>query len=219
LVDPAAPIPDRYGIFAAHVFALFLAAAGLGHFGLIVVAMASVAFYAHRSNMTDAKPAFWFTLGLPYMAVSGIAMIWLRATPTGLPMTAFLLASVWGMDIGAYFVGRIVGGPKMAPAISPNKTWSGFFGGIGLAVIASAIVLLIGHAHSFFGGLVVAMLVAAVSQAGDLFKSFFKRRAGVKDSGNLIPGHGGVLDRIDGLVFAAIFLAFLRDVFGHNFLW
>jgi phosphatidate cytidylyltransferase len=161
-----------------------------------------------------------FAFGLPYMACSGIALIYLRATPViGLAVTAYLLAIVWGMDIGAYFAGRHFGGPKLAPNISPNKTWSGFFGGILLALLLSSLVLLTTGAQYWVAGLFVAALLAAVAQMGDLFKSFFKRRAGVKDCGNLIPGHGGVLDRIDGLVFSAMALALLQAYFGAKLIW
>lgn len=219
LVDPAAPVPDRYVMHASLLAAIILAAAGMPNLGLIVVVMASVAFYAHRSNI-DPVPAFWFALGLPYMAVSGIALIYLRAMPViGASITLYLLAVVWGMDIGAYVVGRLVGGPKLAPEISPNKTWSGFIGGMVSAAVLSLLVLLFSGAHSVFTGLVVALVLAAAAQGGDLFKSFFKRRAGVKDCGNLIPGHGGVLDRIDGLVFSALILAFLQAIFGAGMIW
>lgn len=219
LVDAEAPMPDRCGLYAALVLALVLAAVGLPIFSLIALAMAGAAFYAHRSNV-DPSHAFWFALGLPYMACSGVALIYLRATPAiGLSLALYLLAVVWGMDIGAYFVGRTVGGPKLAPAISPNKTWSGFIGGTALAAMLAAIVLLTTGARSFAAGLIVAVLLAMVAQAGDLFKSLFKRRAGVKDCGTLIPGHGGVLDRVDGLVFAAMALALLQALFGSGMIW
>jgi phosphatidate cytidylyltransferase len=183
-------------------------------FSFIVLALATGGFYAHRS-MVSAEHARWFALGLPYMAGGGLALIYIRNSPdTGLSLTAYLFAIAWGMDIGGYFCGRLVGGPKLAPTISPNKTWAGFIGGIVLAAILASVVLLITGATSFVAAVVLAMLLAVTAQAGDLFKSFFKRRAGVKDCGNLIPGHGGVLDRIDGLIVAALFLALLRLFFG-----
>ncbi len=219
LVDAEAPMTDRVMMYAAHVVVAALAAFGLPTFALIALALATAAFYAHRSNI-DAAKALWFAAGLPYMAGSAVALIYLRNTPAaGLANILYLIAAVWGMDIGAYVVGRLVGGPKLAPVISPNKTWSGFCGGMGLAVLLAMPVLLLNHAQHFFRGLLIVMLLAAVAQAGDLFKSFFKRRAGVKDCGSLIPGHGGVLDRIDGLVFAATLLAFLQAVCGNGIIW
>lgn len=219
LVDADAPMPDRLALHAALLLTLLLTAAGLPMFGLIIIAMSGAAFYAHRSNV-DPQHAFWFALGLPYMGVSGLALIYLRSISlNGLVVTLYLLAAVWGMDIGAYVAGRLFGGPKLAPVISPNKTWSGVGGGVILAAVLAAIVLATGGAQSFLVGIFIAVFLALVAQGGDLFKSYFKRRAGVKDCGTLIPGHGGVLDRIDGLVFAAVFLAFLQAVFGSNLIW
>jgi phosphatidate cytidylyltransferase len=219
LVDAEAPLPDRICMYGALVLALLLTAAGLSSLSILVMMMASVALYAHRSNV-NPTPSFWFAMGLPYMAGGGIALIYLRMMPVaGFTITAYLLAVVWGMDIGAYFVGRLIGGPKLAPEISPNKTWSGFIGGTILAVILAAVILPKDDMRSFLAALVLAVFLAAAAQAGDLFKSYFKRRAGVKNSGDLIPGHGGVLDRIDGLVFAAMALAFLQAVFGAGLPW
>src|SRR5262249_38086187 len=115
-------------------------------------------------------------------------------------------------DIGAYAVGSVVGGPKLAPVISPKKTWAGLFGGMALAMILGYGALKGFDIHPPLG-MALAPLLALIAQMGDLFKSFFKRRAGVKDSGHLIPGHGGMLDRIDGLVFVAFFLALAKAVF------
>jgi phosphatidate cytidylyltransferase len=156
------------------------------------------------------RNAPWIAFGLPYMAGSGLALVYLRTMPDAILGRAhvyYLLVVVWGTDIGAFLTGRLIGGPKLAPAISPNKTWAGLFGGMALAAglgYAAAAVCGSGSLGVYTG---LAVVLAVVAQLGDLFKSFFKRRAGVKDSGQLIPGHGGVLDRIDGLVFAAMFLA------------
>ena len=219
LVDPDAPKPESYGLYGCLVLSMVLAMAGIAGLGLVVIALGGVIFYVQRSN-TNPERALWFALGLPYMAGSGVALIYLRGTPNvGLLLTTFLFAAVWGMDIGAYVVGRIVGGPKLMPSVSPNKTWAGFCGGLALGGFSALCVLLVGHAAHLILGFLIAMGLAAVAQGGDLFKSFFKRRAGVKDCGTLIPGHGGVLDRIDGLVFAALLLAFLQAVFGRNIIW
>lgn len=145
--------------------------------------------------------------GLAYAGLSGLALGYLRGDDhAGLLAILFLFAVVWATDIMAYFVGRAVGGPKLAPAISPGKTWSGAIGGAAGGLVAGvALAAAAGLGSLLLLGL-VAVLLSVVAQLGDLFESAVKRRNGVKDSGNLIPGHGGLLDRVDGLVAAAIAL-------------
>ncbi|MBL8581638.1 MAG: phosphatidate cytidylyltransferase [Rhizobiaceae bacterium] len=145
--------------------------------------------------------------GLVYAALSGLSLGYLRGDDhAGLVAILFLFAVVWSTDVLAYFVGRSLGGPKLAPAISPGKTWSGALGGAAGGVLGGLLLA----AAAGVGPLpllgLVALLLSMVAQAGDLFESAIKRRNGVKDSGNLIPGHGGVMDRVDGLVAAAIAL-------------
>lgn len=148
----------------------------------------------------------WPAAGLAYAGLSAASLALLRgADQTGLVAILFLFAVVWATDVMAYFCGRAIGGPKLAPSISPGKTRSGAAGGAlfgvlagaGVAAAAGANVLLLAAA---------ALLLSVVSQVGDLFESWVKRRHGKKDSGALIPGHGGVMDRVDGLVAAALAL-------------
>jgi phosphatidate cytidylyltransferase len=128
------------------------------------------------------------------------------ADHAGLLAILFLFAVVWTTDTLAYFVGRAVGGPKLAPSISPGKTWSGAIGGTVAGVAAGIVVsVLAGTGNHLLPGL-AALLLSVVSQIGDLFESWVKRRHGCKDSSQLIPGHGGVMDRVDGLVVAALAL-------------
>jgi phosphatidate cytidylyltransferase len=121
----------------------------------------------------------------------------------------FLFAIVWGTDIVAYFLGRMIGGPKLLPRVSPKKTWSGAISGLVAAVLAAVAVA----KAAGLSGLSVIALVAAIlscaAQAGDLFESLVKRRFGAKDSSHLIPGHGGLMDRLDGFVFAAAIAALI----------
>jgi phosphatidate cytidylyltransferase len=150
--------------------------------------------------------------GIVYIALPVLALIWLREQPGGLMLALWTMAAVWLTDIGAYFAGRTIGGPKLAPRISPNKTWAGLLGGV-----LSAFAL--GFAFHVWLGLpfVLAALspvLAVVAQGGDLYESWMKRRAGVKDSGTILPGHGGVLDRLDGLVPAAPLAAVLVAFYG-----
>lgn len=148
---------------------------------------------------------FWPVAGLAYAGLCAISLATLRgADATGLAATLFLFAVVWATDILAYFTGRSIGGPKLAPSISPGKTWSGAVGGTVSAIIAGLLVASLYQSTLGWAALVAIILVLSViSQAGDLFESSFKRRYGAKDSSQLIPGHGGVMDRVDGLAAAA----------------
>lgn len=149
----------------------------------------------------------WEAAGFCYAALSGLSLAVLRGhDASGLIAILFLFAVVWATDIFAYFVGRKVGGPKLAPAISPGKTQSGALGGAVGGVVAGLLLAIAAGTGNLFALAVVALLLSVVSQAGDLFESWVKRRHGYKDSGSLIPGHGGVMDRVDGLVAAAFAL-------------
>lgn len=158
----------------------------------------------------QGKPALWFSLGALYLAIPIAAFDWLRALPEhGLEVVYWLALIVWATDIGGYFVGRKVGGPKLAPRISPKKTWAGLFGGMAGAFIVGLACANIGD---WTHPLLVAVLssgLAVVAQIGDLFESHVKRRFGQKDSSQIIPGHGGVLDRLDGMMSAAAVVAAL----------
>lgn len=146
----------------------------------------------------------WTVAGLIYAGLSGIALAGLRDdTHEGFRAILLLFSVVWTTDIMAYFIGRAVGGPKLAPAISPGKTWSGAVGGAVSAVIAGVAAAASAGVANLAAFAFVALLLSVASQAGDLLESWVKRRHGAKDSGWLIPGHGGVMDRVDGLVAAA----------------
>lgn len=174
--------------------------------GLIFVI--SAAFSLSTGN------GLWPALGVLYAGVSAIALAALRGDDSaGLAATLFLFAVVWTTDIAAYFVGRALGGPKLAPSISPGKTWSGALGGAaGAIILGLAVAILLGATVHWLSLLVMILALSAVSQVGDLFESSIKRRCGVKDSSQLIPGHGGVMDRVDGLVVAAIALFLLGAI-------
>lgn len=151
------------------------------------------------------KGSWWLPGGIVYAGLTGISLAALRGVDhPGLIATLFVFAVVWGTDILAYFVGRAIGGPKLAPKISPGKTWSGAIGGAISGVLAGTAVYMAFFPLQDLRVPVVALILSVASQVGDLFESFIKRRFGVKDSSHLIPGHGGVMDRVDGLVFACI---------------
>jgi phosphatidate cytidylyltransferase len=126
----------------------------------------------------------------------------------GRDLVIWLLLVIWATDIGAYFAGRSIGGPKLAPRISPKKTWAGLFGGmVAAAAVAGLAGIWLDDFKPSLWNLLLAMVLAVVSQIGDLLESHLKRRYDAKDSSNLIPGHGGVLDRTDGLMAASLMLA------------
>ncbi|SOC93394.1 phosphatidate cytidylyltransferase [Rhizobium sp. AN5] len=152
---------------------------------------------------------WWLVGGIVYAGLSGISLAAIRGDElTGFVAILFIFAVVWSTDILAYFVGRAIGGPKLAPAISPGKTWSGAIGGAVAALIGGGAVSLAYHGRISLLLLGLALILSVFSQIGDLFESFVKRRFQVKDSSHLIPGHGGFMDRVDGLVFAC-FTVFL----------
>jgi phosphatidate cytidylyltransferase len=162
--------------------------------------------------------------GVIYVGLASLALVWLRRDgDAGVINVLFLLLVIWASDIGAYLAGRWIGGPRLAPRISPGKTWSGAGGGLVAAlVVGLATAALVGGATGQAGGQTVghagiaALLLACVGQAGDLLESAIKRWVGVKDSGHLIPGHGGLLDRLDGILAAAPVAALLAWASGQG---
>jgi len=145
-------------------------------------------------------------IGVLYAGLPAIALIWLRVqSALGFEATLFLLLCVWASDTGAYFAGRLIGGPKLMPKISPSKTWSGFTGAIVSSALVGLVFALTLPLLPTLRAVVTAAILAVVSQAGDLVESSLKRHYGVKDASALIPGHGGFMDRVDGLIAAAIF--------------
>ncbi len=140
--------------------------------------------------------------GLLYAGLPVLGLLYLRNSEDGLILAFWAMAIVWATDIGAYFAGRTIGGAKLAPAISPNKTWAGLIGGMVAALVTG---MLFHHYLALpFILAISSPVLAALAQCGDLLESGMKRQAGLKDSGDLIPGHGGILDRVDGLVPVAI---------------
>jgi phosphatidate cytidylyltransferase len=144
-----------------------------------------------------------------------VAPFVLRNDPRyGLVAIIFLFAVVWTTDIAAYFAGRAFGGPKLAPRLSPKKTWSGALGGAIWAVMAAGIVAIMGGLPRLVVAALVGLVLSVASQAGDLFESGLKRHYGAKDASQLIPGHGGLMDRLDGFIVAALLAAIVGLVRG-----
>ncbi len=207
--------------FACVFVAATLIAATLGSMdiGLSTGCFSAFFLYILARREGEEKPG-WIVSSFPYMGGFGLALLFLRETPDiGMGVTFYLLLTVWAIDIGAFFVGRGIGGPRLAPAISPNKTWAGLVGGIGgAALVGFYVASFLGAKHPCVT-LLFAPVLGVVAQAGDLFESFFKRQAGVKESGDVIPGHGGVLDRVDGLIFAAVCAALVQGAVPSLILW
>lgn len=182
-------------------------AAGPGFFALGLIAAAF--FFL---TIISRRPEYG--AGALYVGLPVLSLLAIRLHVDGLALSLWAMALVWACDSGAFFVGRQFGGPKLAPKISPAKTWSGLIGGVAAATLLAVVMR---WAHGLPLHLVIATPVLAVlAQGGDLFESALKRRAGVKDSGNVLPGHGGVMDRLDGIVPVApiaALLIFLPDLF------
>jgi phosphatidate cytidylyltransferase len=216
--------------FPAGLVAITLSA-GLGFAGaglvLIVAGTAAAAILAPppiRGGVPSWRAKLNLAAGIAYLGLAAVALPWLRDDPkAGLANTLFVLGIVWGSDIGAYVIGRTVGGPRLAPTISPGKTWSGALGGLAAATLAGLAVaawfswdtepsraIEAGHVTGLAIGLGI------ISQAGDLLESALKRHFGVKDSGRIIPGHGGLLDRVDALLAAAPAAALLAFIVGRG---
>lgn len=181
-----------------------------GHMGdferLVYVAAAILSGMALAGSLASMRGQLlrWRLLGVVYISLGPAAIAWLRVQEEiGLTLVLWLLLVIWAMDSGAYFSGRAIGGPKLAPKASPNKTWAGLLGGMLCAGITGGIVASVSGVAPVSFAVAASALIGGWSQAGDIAESMVKRHFGVKDMSNLIPGHGGILDRIDGLLFAA----------------
>ncbi len=203
LRDPASPAKG----LGECAIAVAGASATTGRSGAAALFLA-LGMAAEAMLATTAQLRVWAAGGVLYAGTLLIACVLLRGDVAyGFVAIVLLFAVVWTTDILAYFVGRFVGGPRLWTRVSPKKTWSGAIGGLAGAVVAS---LLVAHYANLANSLAVAALalvLSVASQAGDLFESAFKRRFGVKDAGHVIPGHGGIMDRLDGFLAAAVVAA------------
>lgn len=193
------------------IAAALLAAIQGGTILAVVVAAIATAMFYEWTRLVRGWGLAWYWSGFLYALLPALALLWIRERDEhGLYLLIWVFIVTWSTDIGAYFAGRAFGRRKLAPRISPGKTVEGLIGGIAAAtLLGGAWVFAIGLGKAL---LACAPLFAFAAQAGDLFESSMKRRAGVKDSGVWLPGHGGVLDRLDGLVPVAVLTAAVQLV-------
>lgn len=227
-VKGLADLPVRF-VSGVVMMALVSAAVWLGGWWWIgfVVLLAGLVLWEWNRLIKGFKVSglaeiVWMFFGAVYVSAAAYAMVEARMSYVPLFFILGFLLPVIAVDVGAYFAGRAIGGPKIAPSISPSKTWAGLGGGAVAASVIGLIVLYMypeaGHygppspagvqMPNVFAAIATGVLIAVLAQAGDFFESWMKRRAGVKDSSNLIPGHGGVFDRVDGFlaVFSLLFV-------------
>ena len=204
-----APVRVSAAVTAAVLAPLFLM--HLQHpvlaWGAMILGALAAALVARGVAERPGDAAF----GVIYLAPAAICIDWLRSTNQGAWWTLMLLVVTWAADIGAFAVGTLLKGPKLWPRFSPNKTWSGFVGGLAVSTAAgAAMAALSAFRLNLWAAALIGLVVGFATMAGDLWESALKRRFGVKDSGDLIPGHGGLLDRVDGLMFAVVVMAAAR---------
>ncbi|HEY1258419.1 MAG TPA: phosphatidate cytidylyltransferase [Stellaceae bacterium] len=214
------PITAPIGLVLVGTVVTAVALAALATASAAIVAALLGAGIVLRTAKREAgvEPG-WAALGALWVALPCVSLLWLGSAPSGGRATLFwMLAIVWATDIGAYVFGRALGGPRLAPRWSPRKTWAGFLGGTlcaAAAGAATAAVLSISPAQWL---ILLSAALAVVEQLGDLAESLAKRRFGVKDSSSLIPGHGGLLDRLDGLLAVVPTVALLTLIGGSSIL-
>jgi phosphatidate cytidylyltransferase len=210
MATPGAPVRAAIATSLAVVAVIFLAF--IGRYREAWLAIVAGALCTAALVGTARERAIDAAYGVFYIAPACLVFVWLIETPQGPGWTLMLFAATWSADIGAFVVGNMLKGPKLWPRFSPNKTWAGFIGGLAAAVAASVAVAATFMRLSLAGAGLIGFAGGLGTMAGDLWESMLKRRFGVKDSGDLIPGHGGLLDRVDGLMFAVIVFAIARLV-------
>lgn len=176
--------------------------------GVILLGALGAAWVAGRAGDMARDGAY----GVLYIAPACMVLVWLIESPQGRGWALMLFACTWSADILAFLAGNALRGPKLWPRYSPNKTWSGFFGGLAGATAAAVAMAALFMRLSLAGAALIGFLGGLATMGGDLWESMLKRRFGVKDSGALIPGHGGLMDRVDGMMFAVMVFAIARLV-------
>ncbi|MGB4191224.1 MAG: phosphatidate cytidylyltransferase [Rickettsiales bacterium] len=178
-----------------------------GFYFTSMILVAAIIMGGEWTKMTKDKSLLWQCFGILYIGLPCLSLLWIEQQNSilnetvkfnGVNTIISIFVIVWANDIGGYIFGRLFGGKKLCPKISPNKTWSGFFGGVICSMLISPILL---------ENMAIAGIIAIVASVGDLLESWIKRKCDTKDSGSLIPGHGGLLDRVDGILLVAVIVA------------
>jgi phosphatidate cytidylyltransferase len=207
------PLSVFGGVLIASIAVAALVFPPLGGFGT----MAVVSVAAGAALLAGGEPALWRAGGLMFLGVVIVAALSMRGDTTdGILVSVLIGACIWGTDTGAFFTGRIIGGEKLAPDISPGKTRSGAIGGFVFATILGTVLWVIFTESPIWIGVVMAGVASILGQLGDLAESAIKRRFRVKDSGDLIPGHGGLMDRLDSITFGVIFVFLVGALHGGS---
>jgi phosphatidate cytidylyltransferase len=203
---------SQFALHAAAVLSAALLPQDIGVLPTLSIILGVTVIGLVGTMYRDRDKSLFAYSGIPYVALPVLALVLLRTDNVwGVHAIMWLMLVVWATDTFAYFAGRIIGGPKLAPVLSPKKTWAGLLGGMaGAAVVSSIYAAFWLPSWAALAG--VAASLAVVAQLGDIFESALKRRFDMKDSGDLIPGHGGVLDRVDGLVVAGVVAAIIGFV-------
>lgn len=199
----------QFALHAAAVLCAALLPREIGPLATLGIIFGITAIGLVANAYRDRDKTIFACLGIPYVALPVLALVLLRSNNiSGVHAIMWVMLVVWATDSFAYFAGRIIGGPKLAPVLSPKKTWAGLLGGMAGAAVVSGIYAVF-WLPGWVGLALVAAALAVVAQLGDIFESALKRRYDVKDSGYLIPGHGGILDRVDGLVAVGVVAAII----------
>jgi len=205
--------------FALHALALAVSQAllALGRPDWGFVAILFAALVGSVAAQARDERGIWVALGILYIAVPCLAFVWLRTlVPHGFQTVVWLLAVVWTTDSVAYVAGSLFGGPKLAPQISPGKTWAGAIAGLAAGALVAILLAVLAGFSPTPRFVAASLALSLLTQCGDLAESFLKRTFGVKDASELIPGHGGALDRLDGMLFATLGLAAFVEWTGHS---
>lgn len=204
--EPTAAL--RIGLAVAAGVLATIFAAQLGDFSAAFVLLTFGALFAALFARAVGGASLNAAYGVLYIGWPCVVLVWLRQQPYGHDWTVMLFAIAWAADIAAYAIGNLLKGPKLWPRFSPNKTWSGFLGGLTAGVLAGVIAESLSDVDiPLVYSILLSLVTALATMGGDLWESALKRRFGVKDAGDIIPGHGGILDRVDGLMFAIIAIA------------
>lgn len=194
---------------------------GIAFKGLIVVSAVLMAFEWNSITSHDKskhRPLIWKVSGVIYILLPCLSLLWIADKQRGHEIIAWLMITVWLVDIAAFFAGKIIGGPKLAPRISPNKTWSGFLGAIVLSYFIGLASVKYFAPTTPAALIMLTVVIAFFAQVGDLLESWIKRKFDIKDTGKIVPGHGGFLDRVDSLIITATKVAFAVTFYKETFL-